>query len=611
MNTLSQQVLLSLFLVITFTFNSVAQCDLAITSTVINLSCYNSSDGAIDLAVSTSFFPVTYDWSNGQIVEDIFGLPAGTYSVTVTDANNCTAVENIIIESPPELTLYCFEENPVSTSGGNDGWGIVNIEGGYSPYTIAWAGPSFGNTTGGFSDNILEDLSAGTYEVTVTDANGCYNTCLFTINEPDVCFLVEHTVTNPSCFGEGTGAIDITITDGIPPFIYEWSNGTNVEDPTGLFEGTYSVTITDANNCMEVVDITILGPQQLIVSCVQNTPVSGSGATDGVGAVNVSGGLGPYTISWVGPVSGTVSSNSGEVVLAGLAAGIYSATITDANGCFEECSFSIIDPNSICDIPIPTNIAYISGNVIKLNWTVIDGVDKYKIRYKENIAGSNWIEVSSTIEERFLNDLNPNSHYLFSFKTVCTTSSSIWSPNYSFTTIQENCDRPMASTVSTNGLDATIVWTSESSDIKYKLKYKPNGGAWTEILVNSPSTTLTALQANTSYKYKLKTKCTLAWTNWTAATTFYIASLTDNPNARSILNVNAAFPNPANDYINIILEEKTYLLQVFDINGNLFKEIANPAKHEKIDISTFPSGIYMVNVEGSTKVGTIAKFVKE
>ena len=257
---------------------------------------------------------------------------AGTYQVTVTDANNCTALvgPQITITQPTQLALTQSQVNNVCF-GGSIGSINISASGGTAPYTYAWTGPNgFTSTT-----EDLQNLVAGTYQVTVRDANNC--TALvgpqITITEPTQLALTQSQVNNV-CFGGSIGSISITPTGGTAPYTYAWTgpNGftsTN-EDLQNLVAGTYQVTVTDANSCAALVgpQITITQPAQLALtqSQVNNLCFGGS-----IGSINISasGGTAPYTYAWTGP-NGFTSTNED---LQNLVAGSYQVTVTDANNC--------------------------------------------------------------------------------------------------------------------------------------------------------------------------------------------------------------------------------------------------------------------------------------
>ncbi|WP_172678805.1 SprB repeat-containing protein, partial [Jiulongibacter sediminis] len=218
--------------------------------TQTDVLCFGNSTGAIDLSVSGGTGPYTYAWSNAETTQDISGLTAGTYSVTITDANGCTSTASTTITEPAALT-NSFTQTDVLCFGNSTGAIDLSVSGGTGPYTYVW---SNAETT-----QDISGLSAGTYSVTITDANGCTSTASTTITEP-AALTNSFTQTDVLCFGNSTGAIDLSVSGGTGPYTYAWSNAETTQDISGLSAGTYSVTITDANGCTSTASTTITEP---------------------------------------------------------------------------------------------------------------------------------------------------------------------------------------------------------------------------------------------------------------------------------------------------------------------------------------------------------------
>src|SRR6185436_5228406 len=191
-----------------------------------NIGCNGNTDGSIDLTPTGGTSPYTYNWSNGETTEDLSGLGAGTYSVTLTDANSCTATASVILTEPEPLTAPTVSStfnggNNIGCNGNTDGSIDLTPTGGASPYTYNW---NNGETT-----EDVSGLGAGTYTVTLTDANGCTATTTVILTEPAP--LTPPTVSstfnggnNISCNGNTDGSIDLTPTGGASPYTYLWSN---------------------------------------------------------------------------------------------------------------------------------------------------------------------------------------------------------------------------------------------------------------------------------------------------------------------------------------------------------------------------------------------------
>lgn len=253
-----------------------------------NISCTGETDGSIDIVVSGGTPPYNYNWNTGQTVEDLTNLEVGVYTVTVTDANNCTSSATQAIFEPAPLKLD-LTATDISCNGGNNGMVYSQVSGGTMPYNYLW-------NTGETSPNLIQ-ITAGNYILTVTDSMGCTISDTISVNEPDEALDLTYTTTDNVCNGANGGAIDITITGGTPGYNYSWSNGSISEDINNLSAGSYSVTVSDNNNCSISETIVINEPDSVYLS-----PISGDSVCYGqpltLNANLVYGGTPPYTIFW-------------------------------------------------------------------------------------------------------------------------------------------------------------------------------------------------------------------------------------------------------------------------------------------------------------------------
>jgi hypothetical protein len=304
-----------------------------LTSTVTPVGCFGSKTGAIDITPSGGQLPYTYSWTgpNGYTasIEDISGLAAGNYTVTVTEANGCAKTSTITVSAPAEainVTASITDENPFGAANGAID---VSVTGGTSPYTYSWSN--------GVTTQDLTGLSAGTYRVTVTDANGCTSIKYFTVNRIggplDVSALIK---TDLLCAGGSTGTVDLEIIGGTTPYTYTWSNGATSQDLSGLPAGTYSVTITDAASNSVSTSVEITGPAAALSATATSVNPTCAGASTGSIDVTPQGGTAPYTYSW----------NTGATTqdLTNVPAGSYNVIITDANGCTTTVSRTLTAP---------------------------------------------------------------------------------------------------------------------------------------------------------------------------------------------------------------------------------------------------------------------------
>lgn len=249
----------------------------------------NLTNGAIDAMVSGGTAPYTYSWDNGATTEDLSGLDEGTYTLTVTDANGCSATASATLINAS--FGFGISGNTIADETCGDGQGEIDITvaGGVTPYTYAWShGPTTEDVTG---------LGAGSYTVTVTDNSGCNVTGTFTVGNNTNGFLASANVTDETC-GAMNGAIDLNVVGGVTPHTYNWDNGATTEDISGLDAGTYTVTITDNNGCVISLSETIVSFSE---NFVMNTPIvvdENCGDTTGSIELNPTGGTGVLDYSW-------------------------------------------------------------------------------------------------------------------------------------------------------------------------------------------------------------------------------------------------------------------------------------------------------------------------
>lgn len=307
---------------------------ITIAGNVTNVLCNGNSSGAIDITITNGTAPLSYLWSNTAVTQDLLNVPAAIYTVTVTDLTNCTQTANYTITQPTALTLNAPQITNVSCLGGSNGSITANPTGGVTPYTYTW-NPSGNSQT-------INNLNAGTYFVTASDANGCSITNNYQITEPaSAVSFGAATVTNVLCNGASTGAITVSVSGGTPTYHYSWSHNAALDNATAssLIAGTYTVTATDANGCSLTQSNTITQPTAIIFGAPVITNASCNGTTDGIAEVTPNGGTGAYTYTWNG-IAGTNP-------LSGLGANTYNVVVTDANNCTASTSVTITEPGPL------------------------------------------------------------------------------------------------------------------------------------------------------------------------------------------------------------------------------------------------------------------------
>jgi len=230
---------------------------------VNHCSCFGTSDGAISITINGGTQPYAISWTStdgfSSTDEDLSGIPAGMYTLNLTDANNCnTFTLDVLISQPPEIIITPgeisdFNGYGVSCYGENDGYiNITSISGGTGALNISWEGPGGYTST----EEDISGLEAGAYILTVTDETGCSEEYEVFITQPDEITL-EYTSYLASCPDVADGYIEMEVSGGILPYTFLWNDGATTEDRNALISGTYTVQVIDANGCQAEVSIDV------------------------------------------------------------------------------------------------------------------------------------------------------------------------------------------------------------------------------------------------------------------------------------------------------------------------------------------------------------------
>lgn len=217
-----------------------------ITPALTDVSCNSSSDGAIDLTLLGGGTPYTFNWSNGATTEDISGLAAGAYTGTVTDGNGCAYVASATINEPAAVSLMLDALDSVSCNAGQDGSITVSAMGGTAPYSFDWSTGATGNNVSG--------LSAGAYDVTGTDGNGCTDVQSYTVAEANPLNVSVNVTDETNAY---QASANISVTGGTAPYFFNWSSGQVTPQVNDLVAGTYQVVVSDVNGCQETITVIV------------------------------------------------------------------------------------------------------------------------------------------------------------------------------------------------------------------------------------------------------------------------------------------------------------------------------------------------------------------
>lgn len=331
-----------------------------------DLTCNGDKSGSATVSFTGN---LKVKWSSG--VKDtnatVTDLAAGTYIVTVSDANNCSAVSTVVISEP--TPVVASTTTLPATCGQSNGRATVNASGGISPLTHVWTN---GSTT--YTGTVYNNLPIGTYTVVVSDDNGCTTSSTATINNSDGPKVTGITSTNILCNGLSTGTATVTLTTGAgtSPYTYSWSNG--ISDVTSgltntissLVADTFSVTVKDANGCQVVTDVIVTEPAALGVPTF-STSNAACGKNNGSATASSTGGTPPLNFKW----------NDGNATIGATASnlptGTYIVTVTDANSCSKTASVNIGTSNGPKAVLAGTNMLCNTGNTGTATVTVTSG----------------------------------------------------------------------------------------------------------------------------------------------------------------------------------------------------------------------------------------------
>jgi gliding motility-associated-like protein len=456
------------------------------------LSCANSTDGSLSVSATPGSAPITsYAWSNNASGPSITGLPTGTYTVTITDQAGCTSTASAQVTAPLPLVIDSLDLQSPQCPGQGGGSIIAFVAGGTSPYQFQWS-----NGINGINFNVISNLQAGTFTLTVTDANNCQpltqdvvlpdppsivavftgvdsvscansgsdcdgtatalgaysdgSSGLFTftwqsgestanagsssasnlcagpqslIISDGTCFIDTSVlvpspppivpgqqITNVTCNGLSDGQITLQPTGGTPPYSINWVGGPNGPTISGLAAGNYSALITDAKNCTFTHTVAVIQPQafEVLLNGALTTDVSCPGASDGLLSVAVQGGninLGPVVYLWqngIAPINSATAS--------GLMPGTYSVTVVDIKGCADSLTYSIQQPppiqfklGEIAPIPCFGENTFITvdsiwgGNPSPYTFSVNNGLDKLPGEFVPVLAGPHLITITDAL----------------------------------------------------------------------------------------------------------------------------------------------------------------------------------------------------------------------
>lgn len=539
-------------------------------ATITNVSCFSGNNGSLDLSPSGGFGTYTYNWGLGIISEDRMNLSAGNYTVTITDNVGCTSTAIISVSQPTSALIGSTQQTHVTCFGDSTGQINLTPNGGTSPYLYAW--------NDGFSGEDRSNIPSGSYSVLITDQLGCTTTVNSTLNQPLQPLSVSSVHANVSCFAGENGTIDLTISGGTLPYSFDWGNGVLLEDRTNLLEGTYSVSIIDANSCTANDTVVIIQPLSPITAAIDVSHVNCYGDTSGTIDLTINGGTMPYSFDW-----GNGDYSEDRI---NLSAGSYQVSVTDANGCGLVLDTIIDQPLAIETVLTATACAsydwfgnnYTTSGTYLTELSAMNGCDSTIIlELTINNATTNSLTIEAC-EEYTMN----NQTYFTSgiYQQLFTNSIGCDSTITINLTISQSL--PITITDNFNGSLSSSVADS----------YQWMDCSTGNILVGSTNQTFVATQ-NGSYA--------VIGTSGSCSDTSNCIVMNDvGQLEETILNL-SIHPNPTADKVFLIFDGSIGQLTIMDIQGKTLN-IQEIHSGESVSLDQYSTGVYLFEVQ--TKIGS-------
>lgn len=302
------------------------------TPIVTHNQCYNDALGTATVSASGGSGGYSYLWvETGATSATATGLSMGTYNVTVTDLAGCTATTSATINHPTDLVTSLVSYSNLTCFNSNDGDLTVAVDSGGTPgYSFTWV-PSVSTTSS------ATGLSAGTYSVYISDANGCTDTITQVLTEPQQLVFNSAAAIDATCDNVCNGQVLVIPGGGSPPYSYNWANGATTAAYVTACEGSYYVQVTDTAGCQ--IDTTLIVNDPGPINLTFQTDSAHCFLNDGSATVTASGGTPGYSYQWnTSPIQSGVTANN-------IPPGIYTVTVTDNNNCTQ------IDSVEVFNIP--------------------------------------------------------------------------------------------------------------------------------------------------------------------------------------------------------------------------------------------------------------------
>lgn len=551
----------------TVTVNSF-NCNLTTSLTTTAITCNGANNGALSVNISGAANPVSYTWSNGATTASINNLAPGIYTVQLLDGNGCPATLNSSLQEPSVLAANASSTGETAT-GANNGTASAAPSGGTLPYTYLWSNNS--------TSSQISNLTPGDYTVTVTDGNGCTKSQTVSVAAFNCVISADPVTTNVLCNGGSNGAITVAITGGTLPFSYVWSNGATTASIVNLSAGTYTVTITDAANCILIKNATVNQPPAISVNAtVQNVICS----EDKNGSVVLTGTGGTTPYIWNFPGGGNGQN---------LGIGVYTVTVTDANACSKLVTFEIKATDNIPPtITCPANITVCGQGVVNFaNPVVTDNclLGPNPAQLTGGLPSGSIFPVGVTTIQYKASDVLGNT-------AVCSFNVSV----LSLPTID--------SVKITNDLNNTKIGSIDISvgggNGSFVYEWTKNG-----VLI-AQTQDITGLEAG-NYVVKITDAAGCS----TVSISYTVSNTTASAEPGSGIRVQLV-PNPVFDQFTLVMSEfEVIRAGIFDNQGKFVKSIQSSELKQAVPVGDLQAGIYYLQMISEKGQVHVIKWIKQ
>ncbi|MCD6066043.1 MAG: C-terminal target protein [Bacteroidetes bacterium] len=483
-----------------------------------NVSCFGGSNGAFQVNAATGGTGgFIYDWAPGNPTGDgttsVSGLTAGTWTVTATDANACSASINFTITEPSQISFTAASQTNVSCFGGNTGAFEVNAAvGGTGGFIYDW---SPGNPTGDGTTSV-SGLTAGTWTVTATDVNACSASINFTITEPSQISFTAASQTNVSCFGGSNGAFEVNAAvGGTGAFTYDWTPGNPTGDGTtsvsGLTAGTWTVTATDVNACSESINFTITEPSAItstltVTECdaytlnattytangIYTQVLTGASSTGCDSTITLNLTILQSTASALSAIACDSYTLNGATYNT---SGVYTQSFTNAAGCD-----STLTLNLTVNQPTASTMNAVACSSYTLNGTTYTTSGVYTQNFTNAAGCDSTLTLNLTVNQPTASTVNATACSSYTLNGTTYTISGVYTQNFtnaagcdSTLTLNLTVSQPTASTVNATACSSyTLNGTTYTTSGVYTQNFTNAAGCDStltlNLTVNQPST---------------------------------------------------------------------------------------------------------------------------